>query len=142
VLLQGSRQGLDVREGLVIRGLELERQSVVQHRLGQSPASLVVAGPLLVTDDELVELVLDLRGATLHGLVVEAVRFHLTPDLEGAEPVSIAIAPLPELEGGGAAEGQHAEQQRRGDGEETAHGPAAAALADSMPLVAGEKSTE
>jgi hypothetical protein len=114
---QPAHEVLHVRERGAVFLLELERQPVVQHRLGQALALLVVDGALLVVADELFELLLHLRHAALGGLVLEFVVVDRTPDRERGERLALAVAALAQLERGGAGEERRSEQR----GGETDH---------------------
>jgi hypothetical protein len=95
--------------------LELQRQPVVQHRLGQASALLVVEGALLVVSDQLAELPLDLVDTAPGRLVLEGVALDAPPDREGRERLACLVATLAELERGRAGEQARREEHPRED---------------------------
>jgi len=110
---EATHQLLHVRERRSVFLLQFQCQSVVQHRLGQAPALLVVEGALLVVPDQLAELLFDLVDAAPSPFVLEGVAVDAAPDREGRERVAVLVAALAEFERSRAGGQARAEQRQR-----------------------------
>jgi len=100
---EAAGQLLHVVEGRRVAGLQLQREPVVEDRLGQPPLALVVAAALLVLDYQALELRLDDENPLAGLLVARGVLGNPSPGLEGAELVALAVQAFTLLERRGTA---------------------------------------